>query len=65
MITVTRKRITEETFTLIELDLWYQGRYQLMLRIPSRMTESGADSVKMDARRVIKDHFKGVFGREE
>ncbi len=65
MITVTRKRITEETFTLIELDLWYHGRYQLMLRIPSRMTENGADSLKADVRLVIRNHFDSMFGEKE
>ena len=65
MIILMHKRTIEETVTLIELDLWYHGRYQILMRIPVRMTEAGAESLKTDAERVIKKHFKDIFEGKE
>ncbi|MCK5608961.1 hypothetical protein KAR91_44215 [Candidatus Pacearchaeota archaeon] len=64
MITVTHERVTEETFKLIELELFYKD-HRVMLRVPETMTEEYGESLRKRANSFLPRNISIFCGEKE
>ncbi len=60
MITVTHTKVAEETFGLIELDLYFRGM-QVMVKVSPNMNSDRSEHLRKSINEEIANHMDGMF----